>query len=188
MSDAELRELAGVVLNELKERLHDPANRGLSYQHIVTDLQRRLADAHTYALSGFGRRDRGRPIPFEPARVPAAPRSLSDETKARLLLDLEAELLPPDGGAAAGPADGAADAAADGPGEEAAAFVAVMESPADENPFEDDDPAPAAAEDDPLGLDSFEDEIWQALQSGVGRTAAPLPRQEVEEKEDSAPR
>src|SRR5262245_6019266 len=51
MSDAELRELAGAVLSELRARVTDPASHGFSYQHLVSDLQRRLADAHAYARS-----------------------------------------------------------------------------------------------------------------------------------------
>ncbi len=174
MSDAELRELAGVVLGELKNRLHDPASRGLSYQHIVSDLQRRLSDAHAYALSGFGRRARPRSMPTmdllpAPAAAPPPRASLSEETKAQLLLDLEAELVPP-------PA--ATDAQSDMAHliEEALLFdavedaVEVPELPEEEYP-EGLDPAAAEA----IAV-SFEDEIWQALQTGVGRAPAAPPR------------
>ena len=178
MSDAELRELAGVVLAELKNRLHDPASRGLSYQHIVSDLQRRLADAHAYALSGFGRRERTRPMPtvdLLPAPPPAPPRAaLSDETKARLLLDLEAELVPD--AAVSGAQNEMAELI-----EEALLFDAVEDAVEVEDAFEaadafgeDGTTGAAPAAEAAAGL-SFEHEIWQALQSGVGRPAAQKP-------------
>jgi hypothetical protein len=174
MSDAELRELAGVVLGELKNRLHDPASRGLSYQHIVSDLQRRLADAHAFALSGFGRRERPRALPTmdllpAPGSATPPPRaSLSEETKARLLLDLEAELVPP-----AEVADAQSDMAA--LIEEALLFDAVEDAVEVPEPPEEDNADgidPAAAEAIAI---SFEDELWQALQSGVGRAPAQKP-------------
>lgn len=172
MSDAELRELAGVVLGELKNRLHDPASRGLSYQHIVSDLQRRLADAHAFALSGFGRRERPRPTPtMDLLPAPAAPpprASLSDEAKARLLLDLEAELVPP-----AAVTEAQSDMAH--LIEEALLFDAVEDAvEVPEPPEEDNADGIDEAAADAIAI-SFEDELWQALQSGVGRAPAQKP-------------
>lgn len=157
LSDAELREFAGAVLSELRARTTDPASQGFSYRHLVSDLQRRLADAHTYAQSGFGKRDRNRPTAAAGPRLSPPSSPLSEERKARLVIGLEAELLP-----AAGAADGAGGmarlpAGAHAPGGTGQPGGSELSAPVGS-------PVPAA---------TFEAEIWQALQIGVGRSAAP---------------
>ena len=156
MSDAELRELAGAVLAELRARTNDPSSQGFSYQNLVSDLRRRLADAHAYAQSGFGHRDKRLTKPAAALRALPAPAALSEEKKAMLLTGLEAELLsdlaPPEPGEMAGLPDGwdAPDAQGDG---------AELPAPVDA-------PLPAA---------SIEAGIWEALQIEVGRSAGPPP-------------
>jgi hypothetical protein len=159
MSDVELRGLASAVLAELRARTNDPSSPGFSYQNLVSDLRRRLADAHAYAQSGFGHRDKRltRPElgpPTLPAAAPLAspaPAALSDEKKALLLTGLEAELLadlaPPGAEDMADLPDGWDVAGDRGDGEPPAAVDAET---------------PAA---------SIEAEIWEALQIEVGRAA-----------------
>jgi hypothetical protein len=156
MSDAELRELAGAVLAELRARTNDPSSKGFSYQNLVSDLRRRLADAHAYAQSGFGHRDKRLTKPAAASLALPAPAPLSEEKKAMLLTGLEAELLS--GFAPSDPAE----------------FVDLpvgWDLPAEpgdggEAPAETETPEPAA---------SIEAEIWEALQIEVGRAASHAP-------------
>jgi hypothetical protein len=158
LSDAELREFAGAVLSELRARVPNSGSQGFSYRHLVSDLQRRLADAHTYAQSGFGKRDRNRPAAAAGLRLSPLSAPLSEERKARLLIGLEAELVP---------AAGAATTTADQPGEPTArALDAPGNASSRESSVSVQPSNPTAA---------FEAEIWQALQTGVGRSAAPPP-------------
>jgi len=162
MSDAELRGLASAVLAELRARSNDPSSEGFSYHNLVSDLRRRLADAHAYAQSGFGHRNK--PLTIFPTGS-ATP--LSEEKKAMLLTGLEAELLP--------------DAAAS----EAMAFVDLpvgwdlAGEPGDvvESPAED-----AASEP----VSSIEADIWEALQIEVRRTVGTPQAKPGGPKEDPA--
>lgn len=162
MSDAELRGLASAVLAELRARSNDPSSEGFSYHNLVSDLRRRLADAHAYAQSGFGHRHK--PLTkFAPGT--SAP--LSEEKKAMLLTGLEAELL--------------SEHASSAP----AAFVelpAGWDSPGGQG----DDGEPPAQEAPSEPASSIEADIWEALQIEVGRTVATPPAKQGEPGEDSA--
>jgi hypothetical protein len=156
MSDDELRELASAVLAELLVRTNDPSSQGTSYQNLVADLRRRLADAHAYARTGFGHRNKRltKQVPASPS--PPAPAALSEERKAMLLTGLEAELLsdlvPPEPADMAGLPAGWDASDEQGDGGELSAPVEA--------------PPPAA---------SIEAEIWEALQIEVGRAAGAAP-------------
>jgi hypothetical protein len=164
MADAELRTLAGVVLAELRKRTNDPLSASFSYQNLVSDLRRRLADAHSLAQSGFGHRDKrltrpelGPPtLTADPPPALPPPNPFSEEKKAMLLTGLEAELL--------------SDLAPSGPAD----FVGLPDGwdlPAEEG----EGPDPPAAEEPPEPAASIEAGIWEALQVGVGRSAGPPP-------------
>lgn len=156
MSDGELRTLAGAVLSELKVRAPAHKKPGFAHERLVSDLQRRLADAHDYAQSGFGRQG-GMPLP--PARLSRrGSGALSGETKAKVLIGLEAELLPretvaEDGATSAKPvpvtpARGAQD----------------MRNGGAADPI-----------DLPIGSTALEEEIRQALHRGVRKRGLPPP-------------
>jgi hypothetical protein len=158
MSDDELRELASAILAELLARTSDDTSHSSSssYQNLVADLRRRLADAHAYARTGFGHRHKRLTKPADASPSPPAQAPLSEEKKAMLLTGLEAELLsdlaPPEPEEVAGLPAGwdAPDAQGDG---------AELSAPVDA-------PLPAA---------SIEAEIWEALQIEVGRVAGAAP-------------
>jgi hypothetical protein len=151
MSDDELRELASAVLAELLVRTNDPTPQGSSYLSLVADLKRRLADAHAYARTGFGHRNKPLTKQVAAAPSPPEPAPLSEERRAMLLTGLEAELLsdlaPPRS-------------------EEAADLHAGRDAPEEQG----DGSERLAPADIPLPAASIEAEIWEALQLEVGRS------------------
>lgn len=155
MSDAELRGLASAVLAELRARSNDPSSEGFSYQILVSDLRRRLADAHAYAQSGFGHRDKRITRPGTALRALPSPVALSTEKKAMLLTGLEAELL--------------SDLAPSDPG----AFVDLPEGW--DLPGESDGGASPEQSDEPEPAASIEADIWEALQIEVGKAVGTPP-------------
>ena len=154
MSDGDLRALAGAVLAELKARAPVSGNPGFAHERLLSDLQRRLADAHDYVQSG--RRGGSAPPPARPSRRGSG--ALSGETKAKVLIGLEAELLPPETAAA----------------EDAHPAKPAPLTPARGGPAARDAGARAPV-GSPVTSASLEEEIRQALHRGVRKRSLPPP-------------